>query len=328
MSDRLTFARSFAKSHGADISTMRMIAGDASQRKYYRVQRQNQSVIVMDAPPDKGEDTAPFIAMASYLRAAGLSAPDVLEADPHMGFLLIEDLGDDLFARRLADGSADEKTLYTAATDVLVHLHQQAPPALAHYDARTMADLAALAFDWYALTGQDRTAFVMPMEVVLRDLDTAPRVLIQRDYHAENLLWLPDRKGVARVGLLDFQDAMLGHHAYDLVSVLQDARRDVPRQIEAQMIDHYINTAGLDRPRFLRAYHLLGLQRNLRIVGVFARLWRRDGRPSYIDLIPRVWEFVTRNLDMIEDRNLTHLVLQSLPSPTPEHLDKLRAAGG
>lgn len=326
MSKRMDSTQDFAQYHGADISTLHMIAGDASFRKYYRVQRQKRSVVVMDAPPDKGENIEPFVAMSSYLRAAGLSAPEVFESDPDNGYLLIEDLGDDVFARLLDSKVAQENTLYAAATDVLVYLHQKAPPDVSRYDTNAMSNMAALALDWYTLKDQDRRVFTAAFEKVLLELNGGPEVVILRDYHAENLLWLPQRQGVARVGLLDFQDAMLGHPAYDLVSILQDARRDVPRSIEMQMIEHYVRETSSDNSAFLRAYHLLGLQRNLRIIGVFARLWLRDGRPSYIDLIPRVWEFVTRNLGMLEDSELSHLVLSALPPPTPEHLERIRAA--
>lgn len=326
MTDRAQMVSDFGTAHGADAKSLHMIAGDASNRKYYRATRNGRSVILMDAPPEMGENTEPFVRLAIYLRSIGLSAPEILKSDPKQGFLMIEDLGDDLFARLLEDDAVPEITLYAAATDLLLHLHQHPAPDVPTYDAELMADLAALSVDWYAPAGTDRVGLQTAMSSQLQTLDKTPRVLIQRDYHAENLIWLPDRAGVARVGLLDFQDGMLGHPAYDLVSVLQDARRDVPPEIENEMIARYLTGSALKLQDFRHAYHLLGLQRNLRIVGVFARLWLRDARPRYVDLIPRVWGYVTRNLDALNDADLSAVVLGALPAPTAKELDRIKGA--
>lgn len=324
-------ARAFADAKGWAHCPMTLIAGDASNRKYYRLRDGDDSALLMDAPPDKGEDTGPFINIAQYLNGSGLSAPRILEADTKAGFLLIEDFGDALFARLLEQGAADETMLYNAATDVLLHLHRQRPPQLAAYDAPLMADISALSVTWYrrgALNIEDpRLIDEMraQMHALLHPLDATPRVLIQRDYHAENLLWLPERMGVRRVGLLDFQDAMLGHPAYDLVSVLQDARRDVPPAVADAMCARYLAGSKLDKPKFMQAYYTLGLQRNLRILGVFARLCLRDAKPHYLDLIPRVWAHVTDSLDRLNDPSLTAFITQTLPEPTPETLEKIRS---
>jgi hypothetical protein len=163
------------------------------------------------------------------------------------------------------------------------------------------------------------------MAELLAPLENAPQVLIQRDYHAENLLWLPERKGAARVGLLDFQDAMSGHAAYDLVSILQDARRDVPPAIEAAMIDRYIAQNPQDKEAFRAAYAILGVQRNLRIVGAFAKLCIDLGKPRYIDLIPRVWEFVERNLAHPALAPVANHIRTTLPAPTPDALSTLKS---
>ena len=149
--------------------------------------------------------------------------------------------------------------------------------------------------------------------------------LIQRDYHAENLLWLPERSGVARVGLLDFQDAMLGHPAYDLVSILQDARRDVPKLVEAAMIDRYLAQQPQDPEAFRAAYAILGVQRNLRIVGAFAKLCLHVGKPRYVDLLPRVWEFVERNLAHPALEPVALHIRETLPAPTPAIMDHIRS---
>ena len=308
-------------------ATVAPLAGDASNRRYLRlIHPENGSAVLMDAPRDKGEDTAPFIRIAEYLTAQGLSAPRILARDEALGFLLLEDLGDDLFARVIPRDPNLEYRLYSAATDLLVQLHAAPPPeGLAAYDPALMADLAALPFDWYAKAEPGlRRDFAQAIQRTLEGLHGASDVLIQRDYHAENLLWLPGRRGTARVGLLDFQDAMVGHRAYDLVSLLQDARRDVPVAIEEAMVIRYTDQSGLDPVRFRADYNRLGAQRNLRIVGVFARLCIRDGKAHYIDLIPRVWDHLMSNLEDPALADVATLVKQGLPTPDADFLERLK----
>ncbi|MDZ7710171.1 MAG: phosphotransferase [Roseovarius sp.] len=307
--------------------------GDASNRRYLRLARPDGArAVLMDAPPERGEDVRPFTAIARHLRGLGLSAPAILAEETQTGLLLLEDLGDALYARTLAQAPAMEPTLYRAATDLLVELHRHAPPeGLAPYSPPLMADLAALALDWYRDGGTSpedaslRRQFQATLETHLAALPETDSVLIQRDYHAENLIWLPDRAGVARVGLLDFQDAMRGHRAYDLVSLLQDARRDVSPATARAMLKHYIATTGADADAFTTAFHWLGAQRNLRILGVFARLCLRDGKPHYVDLIPRVWAHLQTDLRHPALAPLASLVAEALPPPTPAHLDTLKS---
>lgn len=309
----------------------RTVAGDASNRRYERLTLGDGTTsILMDAPPDKGEDTRPFVRITNWLRDASLSAPEIYAQDAEHGFLLIEDLGDDLFARVIKADPTLERPLYEAASDVLVNLHRATPPTLAPYDAKMMTDLAALAFVWYQRGACGETdeaakiAFESAFLAALTPLDTRMDVLIQRDYHAENLIWLPDRQGVARVGLLDYQDAMLGHRAYDLVSVLQDARRDVSPDIVHAMTARYITATGVDADQFAADFALLGLQRNMRILGVFARLSLGAGKPHYVDLIPRVWDHIQTNLTHPALHPIAPLINGPLPAPTPEILQRLK----
>lgn len=332
MTDRDTQITQFITDCGWSDAQVASLAGDASNRRYLRLMRvPDQRAVLMDAPPTKGEDVRSFIQIAEHLSGLGLSAPRILGRNEALGFLLLEDLGDALFARVLGQDPAMENSLYSAATDVLVTLHTQRPPTgLAAYDPPLMADLAALAFDWYlkGFTGDaaadTRTAFTETFSALLTDQAGTSDVLIQRDYHAENLLWLPDRTDTARVGLLDFQDAMTGHRAYDLVSLLQDARRDVSPQTEAAMLARYTQSAGLEPKAFDDAYHLLGVQRNLRIIGVFARLCIRDGKAHYVDLIPRVWGHLIRDLDHPVAAPVRDMLLQTLPEPSLTHLKTLK----
>lgn len=331
MTDRAQALADFIAASGWPDAATRPLAGDASNRRYLRLQRPDGArAVLMDAPAARGEDVAAFARIARHLSGLGLSAPRILAEDTANGFLLLEDLGDALFARVLDAAPERETALYQAASDVLVELHgHTAPSALATYSPRVMADMAALAFDWYLLGGAGgespaRTAFHADMQSLLENHAAPADVLIQRDYHAENLLWLPDRTGVARVGLLDFQDAMRGHRAYDLVSVLQDARRDVSPAIERAMICRYIAATGVDEDAFTTAYHCLGAQRNLRILGVFARLCLRDGKAHYVDLIPRVWDLLQRDLGHPALSGIAAHVQDSLPAPRPSFLQDLK----
>lgn len=311
------------------------LAGDASNRRYDRLTLPHgATAVLMDAPPDKGEDVSPFVQIATYLKRIGLSAPEILHEDKALGTLLIEDLGDRLFVREIDADPSAEPLLYRAAIDVLTTLHKAPPPPLLRYDAATTVPLAAMAYDWYQCGATEKTdiaaksAFCTALNTQITPYDTSPAVLIQRDYHAENLLWLPEREGVARVGLLDFQDAMLGHPVYDLVSVLQDARRDVDPDIAGKMAEKFARSSNLEMTEFHRAYAVFGLQRNLRIMGVFSRLCMRDSKPHYVDFMPRVWEHIETNLRHPDLADIAALIRKDLPAPTLEIQQKLKAKCG
>jgi len=331
MSDRNSTISSFLEQAGWGDATRRLVAGDASNRRYERLERpEAETVILMDAPSEKGEDVRPFVDITNHLRSVGLSAPEIFAQDQKNGLLLIEDLGDDLFARVIRADATCELPLYQASVDVLVRLHASTAPDLPTYDADVMTERAALAYDWYqrgALGSVDTLAkarFEARFHALLAPFDRDATVLIQRDYHAENLIWLPARKGVRRVGLLDYQDAMLGHPAYDLMSIAQDARRDVPVGMTDMMVQRYLDATGLDAGAFLAAFTLLGTQRNLRILGVFSRLSMHYGKPHYIDLIPRVWGHIQTNLSHPALFPIKPLIDAALPEPTPALLQKLK----
>lgn len=330
MTDRAAAITAFIAENGWDDAKVAPLAGDASNRRYLRLTRPNGSSVLMDAPPERGEDVRPFLDIARFLSKTGLSAPRIIASDADLGLILMEDLGDDLIARIVPGKPNLDNIVYACATDLLAELHDHAPPKdLARYDVPLMADMAALAHEWYLAhtLGPDLQARAATHDAMSRALTLhAPdeTVLIQRDYHSENLLWLPQRKGVARIGLLDFQDAMLGHPAYDLVSLLQDARRDVPIEIERAMIDRYVRLSGVEAEQFDAAYHTLGVQRNLRILGVFSRLCLRDGKPHYLSLIPRVWGLLQRDLAHPALTGLAQQINANLPRPTPEILHRLK----
>lgn len=332
MTDRFDLKDRFLRSSKWRAAVATQIAGDASNRKYDRLQdaQSGRTAILMDAPPEKGEDVRPFIRIAAHLRDLGLSAPEILEADETHGFLVLEDLGDALFSKSIPQRPELESVLYASATDVLLHMHTAPLPDLASYDPDLMAELSTLALTKYANAFSPVSADVVAefrshFADQLRTATGNELVMILRDYHADNLLWLPDRKGVARVGLLDFQDAMAGHRAYDLVSLLQDVRRDVTEETEREMIARYVAKSRIDRDAFVQAYYLLGAQRALRILGVFARLGSEYGRPHYVDMIPKVWQILQVNLNQPALQPVAETLRALLPEPEAGLLAKLKS---
>ena len=283
---------------GADILPL---AGDASFRRYFRVVNGDETAVLMDAPPPH-EDPRPFIAVAEWLASVGLSAPQILARDLDRGLLLLADFGDWRLREFLDEDPRREKELYELATDVLVHLHDHAPmPGLNPHGLGQWLEELTLFTDWYCPAvgiEVDVAAYRAAWTEVLQPLanDGLGPVTVLRDYHAENVMLVDHRVGVERFGLLDFQDALAGHPAYDLASVLEDARRDVPQEIEQAMIDRYISATGSGEA-FERAYWALAAQRNTRILGVFTRLWKRDGKPHYRKFQPRMWGLLERDLE-------------------------------
>lgn len=294
-------APEFLASCGWEGAEIRPLAGDASFRRYFRVHRGDACAVLMDAPPPH-EDPRPFIAVAEWLAERGLSAPRIIARDLERGLVLLDDFGDDRLREAVDAAPGRERELYEIATDLLVALHKHPPmPGLqAHGLSQWLGELS-LFTDWYCPAvglESDRDGYEAAWTEVLAgvDRDGLGPVTVLRDYHAENIMLIGGRSGIAHLGLLDFQDALAGHPAYDLVSVLEDARRDVSPAIEQTMIQRYLEATGVDPEPFLRAYWALAAQRNTRILGVFTRLWKRDGKPHYTAFQPRMWGLLERDL--------------------------------
>ncbi|MBX9828252.1 MAG: tRNA (adenosine(37)-N6)-threonylcarbamoyltransferase complex ATPase subunit type 1 TsaE [Xanthobacteraceae bacterium] len=324
---RFLDATSFAEAH------RRRIQGDASTRSYERLTLGTHSAILMnaarrpDGPPVRdgkpysqiahlAEDVVPFVAMANGLRQLGFSAPQIYEAEIADGLLLIEDLGAEPVVT--GDPPAPIHERYAAAVDVLITLHDQKVPAgvrvapnVAHrlpaYDMDAQLIEAELLLDWYlphhrvAVTEEMRATYANLWHEALQAVMDSKATWVLRDYHSPNLIWLPERKGVAQVGLLDFQDAVIGPAAYDLASLLQDARVDVPELLEVELLGNYVKQRAAGDPEFepanfIRVYATVAAQRASKILGIFARLNRRDGKPQYLRHIPRVWGYLQRSL--------------------------------
>jgi len=336
---RSELAQEFLRQNGWGEAQCSFLSGDASFRSYQRAVLGTQQAVLMDAPPEK-EPLPPFIRMAEYLKRAGYSAPAILARDPERGFLLLEDLGDNLYSRFLEREPAREASIYLEATNLLIDLHRQksSPPDIAEYDTELLLRESVLFVDWYlaAVIGSEQAATLRPEFLKLwQDLferaPWLPNVVVLRDYHADNLLWLPERTGVARVGLLDFQDAVMGSPAYDLVSFIEDARRDVQPETSMTAVNHYIQQMQWDADSFMALYSLLGAQRNCKIVGIFTRLAVRDGKEHYLSLLPRVWKHLEHDLQHPILRPLQNWLQEVLPSPEMRGIPKLsedRKSGG
>jgi tRNA threonylcarbamoyl adenosine modification protein YjeE len=331
--ERIFAIRRFLEGHGFGEATRRHMQGDASTRSYERLTLNGASYILMNSPkrPDGppvrdgkpysriahlAEDVTPFIAMANALRARGLSAPAIFAADRAAGLLVLEDLGNELVVA--GEPPAPIEARYAAAVDVLATLHRQKLPEtlpvepdvdypLPRYDLEAQLIEVELLTDWYLpkleakISDAKRDLYMALWRDALLAPIEAPATWVLRDYHSPNLLWLPEREGVARVGLLDFQDAVLGNAAYDVASLLQDARVDVPEVMEIALLSRYVRARraaepAFDAPAFARAYATLAAQRASKILGIFARLDRRDGKPQYLRHLPRVWGYLQRSL--------------------------------
>lgn len=331
--ERLAALREFLEQTGFMAAQRRRMAGDASTRSYARLIRDDDCHILMNSPrrPDGpaiyhgksysaavhlAEDVTPFVAVADALRHAGISAPTVSYADLDCGFLITEDFG----TEGVLEGSPPAPIVarYEAATDLLVKLHGEPRPArlpltaqrdyvIPPFDIDAMLIEISLMLDWYlpdrgvAIDDEQRRRFMTLWRGVLARIVALPPTWMLRDYHSPNLIWLAERSGTDRVGVIDFQDTVMGPPAYDLVSLLQDARVDVPEPLEIALLTRYAKLrraadAAFDPAGFAASYATMSAQRNTRLLGTFARLNRRDGKPHYLKHQPRIWTYLQRAL--------------------------------
>lgn len=281
-------------------AAIEVIPGDASFRRYFRLRRGEDTAMLMHAPPPE-EDPVPFLNVAQWLGENAMRGPAILAAEPQQGWVLTEDFGNDRMRDWLDDNPAAERAAYRDAIDALVDLHKCPPGPFDPYSLETYLREVSLFPDWFCKAAgidNDPMGFAAAWREVLGPviIRQQPGVTVLRDYHAENIMLLgPAGEYAGEQGLIDFQDALVGHPAYDLVSLLQDARRDVSADLEAEMLDHYRARRPVDA-FFDADYAVLGAQRNAKIVGIFTRLWKRDDKPKYLAMIPRVWEAMERDL--------------------------------
>lgn len=286
---------SFVQSAGWGDAEIEPIPGDASFRRYFRLRRDGETAMLMHAPPPE-EDPEPFLKVAHWLHDHGLRAPDIFAEDAAKGWILLEDFGDRRLREWLDENPAEEEARYASAIDTLAELHRKPAGPFDPYDMEVYQREAGLLTEWYCPAmglDVDQAGYVAAWNEALAPLERHQQsgVTVLRDYHAENIM-LPDD---GTQGLIDFQDALVGHPAYDLVSLLQDARRDVSTELEKAMIERYL-AATDPGDEFEADYARLGAQRNAKIVGIFTRLYKRDGKSRYLAMIPRVWEAMERDL--------------------------------
>ncbi len=302
--NRDTLIDGFLSKNGFKNAERQKLPSDASFRRYERIVHAGKTYMLMDAPPPK-EDVRPFIHIAKHLKAHGFSAPTIVAEDTAQGFLLLEDLGNESYTKLLQASADLEETLYRHAIEALVALHAlPLPQPLAPYNAEKLLQEVMLLPEWLLplidkskATLEATESYKAIWQPLIPKMLAEKPILVLRDYHADNLMWLPERQGNKKVGMLDFQDALAGHTAYDLVSLLEDARRDVPRPLAEKMIQHYLSLMpNTDEKSFRTAYALLGAQRNCKILGIFARLYVRDGKAHYLKYLPRVWAHVEHDL--------------------------------
>jgi aminoglycoside/choline kinase family phosphotransferase len=341
MTERNEEMQAFLSGAGWGGAELHPLAGDASTRRYVRASLNGRKAMVMDQPQAAetpacppgatseqrramgynaiarlvGADVGRFVATADFLRARGLSAPQIYAADTKYGFALIEDLGDGLYADVLTDGG-DENALYGTAIDALARIHVETAPTVLSpdkplhvYDEVALVAETDLMTQWFmpvalgrgasdAEIAEHRALWLEVLEPVL----ASPSVFVHRDYHAQNLILLPERQGIARAGMIDFQDAVAGAHSYDLISLVEDARRDVTPALAEAMTVRYLDVMRaqgrrLDEDAYRGEMAVMAAQRNAKIAGIFARLYKRDGKPRYLSYLPRVWGYLNRDLE-------------------------------
>ncbi len=349
---RLIALRRFLNISGQAEARRQRMPGDASTRSYSRLVSENRSLILMNSPPRPdgpaiydgksysaavhlAEDVKPFVAIAHGLHERGYSAPEIHNADLESGFLITEDFGTATFIA--GHPPAPITARYQAATDMLAALHSETLPKtvpvtpqltydIPHFDIAAMTIEVGLMLEWYlpdrnvTLPPRAHAEFILIWRELLTKADAAPKTWMLRDFHSPNLIWLDDREGIAKVGVLDFQDAVIGPTAYDVVSLLQDARLDVPEDIEIAMLARYVTRRraadpSFDPAAFAETYAAMSAQRNTRLLGTFARLNRRDGKPHYLRHQPRIWTYLNRALAHPSLAALGEWTLTHVPPP-------------
>lgn len=294
--ERAALRYEFLKREGLEKETLIPLPVDASRRRYFRLPQ----ALLMDAPPPF-ERTTPFQFIAELLHEAGLTVPRIYASDHTHGFLLIEDLGELSYRKALEEG-VSEKLLYMEAINALIHLHQHMPEnkmGIPDYDLDLFLGNACLFIEWYgsSFTDETRSHFREVWEDAYHNQSHLPQSLLMKDVMVDNLLWLPLRQGFKRCGFIDFQDAVWGPVSYDLVSLLEDARRDISPQLAEQMLEIYFKAFHhLSKEDFGASYSLWGAQRSTRILGVFSRLAKRDGKAQYLSHVSRLWRYLERDL--------------------------------
>jgi aminoglycoside/choline kinase family phosphotransferase len=321
----------FLKQNNYAINDIQPLRGDASRRRFFRHSKNDKSVIIIDADPNLGEEPSAYAAVTYLLEKHKFSVPKIHASDIDNGFFIVEDFGDNLYSHIINKNSDSAETLYKNALDALIELQKikidsvlsygEGTYKLHDYDINRYISEVKIFTDWYfpEVTKRPTPAIAKDelntiMRGLLMPVITQSSGLVLRDYHAENLMLLDNRTGIAKVGMLDYQDAVIGSHAYDVVSLLQDARRDITPDFEQKMLDYYLNKSQKsDTHSFMRDYYILGSQRNIKILGIFTRLWLRDRKTQYLPHIDRVWQYLDIDLEQPQLKPLKDWFFRWLP---------------
>ena len=306
MDARIELLNKFIKSNNILNNDMHLIDTDASFRKYYRLSGNN--TLIMDAPYESGESVKSFHLIDKILLEMGISVPVIHSIDENNGFILLEDLGDQIFSRILND--ENEYKLYQNATDVLAHIYLESnakkfnKKEIPFYSIDKLLEESNLFCDWFMekhcqikLTVKEKLEYQEILKKIFQGIDSTNSSLVLRDYHVDNLILLKDRKGKKQVGVIDFQDAVIGASSYDLVSLLEDVRRPITEDLKEKLIEEYIHITCYDPKQLLKEMRFFSVQRNLKIIGIFSRLKYRDQKPKYMELIKNAWNFIDLHLE-------------------------------
>ncbi len=304
------------------------LAGDASSRRYLRLTASDgRRVLLMIDPSDDRHATTAFLAVSEMLKTNAFSTPSILSEAVEDGFILLEDFSDTLLAREIDTDPKRAPVLYDGAADAMADL-QSTPihPALPQPTVPDLADMVAPGLSWYVNgtdTPHDETPHVIQALARLLDPICNTRVFCHRDYHSENLFWLPNRQGIAKIGMIDFQDAFAGPRSYDLASLVTDARRDIAPDLRVRAVARFAAHLGVEATELDHEVAILSIQRNLRILGIFARLSRAHGKPNYLGFLPRVWGYLQNDLRKDAAAPLRAALDDILPAPSQAHLEML-----
>ena len=306
MDAREELLREFIKNNSISENDMQLIETDASFRKYYRINKNN--VLIMDAPNERGESVKSFQIIDKILSEMGISVPAIHCIDEKNGFILLEDLGDQVFSRIL--NSNNEYELYKNAIAVLAHIYLESikkkfdNKKIYSFSIDILIEEASLFYEWFlekhckiSLVNEEKIEYQEILKKIFYEINFTSSSLVLRDYHVDNLILLKNRKGINQVGVIDFQDALIGSNAYDLVSLLEDVRKPIKTTLKEKLIEEYIDLTGYDLRRPLQEMRYFSIQRNLKIIGIFSRLKYRDGKPQYMELIKNAWNFIYSHLE-------------------------------
>ena len=304
MVSRINQINNFLKNNQIETKNLIPIKNDASFRKYFRVDKK----ILMDADPHSGEDVGSFININHVLREFKLNVPEIFTIDKENGFLLLEDLGENIFSQIL--NSENEEQLYKQAIDVLVEIYKKDLNKFSNftflekYSVEKLQDESQLFIEWYLkkylkinITDTDIKDFKDIINKIFNNLDTKFEKLVLRDYHVDNLILQKSKLGLKQVGILDFQDAVLGSSSYDLISIIEDVRRPISKDLKNILIKYFIDLTGYDPNQLEKELAFYSVQRNLKILGIFSRLNLRDNKSKYMGYNDNAWKYIESNLN-------------------------------